>query len=74
MRTNALIGAAIAAFFIFRLANAQAAAVDDSDEQLPNLVEEGNAFPYTYPDVLYDGQTRMTKNFSLDEFTVSITS
>lgn len=75
MRTSALIGAAVAAFFIFRLANAQAAqAVDDTDEQLPGLADEGNAFPYTYPDVLYQGQNRMTKNFSLDEFTVSKTA
>jgi hypothetical protein len=75
MRTSALIGAAIAAFFIFRSANAQAAqAVDDTDEQLPGLADEGNAFPYTYPDVLYQGQNRMTKNFSLDEFTVSKTA
>lgn len=74
MRTEALIGAAIAAFFIFRSANAQAAAVDDTDEQLPDLVFEGNAFPYTSPDVLYEGQNLMTKHFSLDEFTVSKTA
>ena len=64
MRTEALIGAAIAAFFIFRSANAQEAAVDDTDEQLPDLVFEGNAFPYTSPDVLYEGQNLMTKHFS----------
>jgi len=75
MRTSALIGAAIAAFFIFRSANAQAAqAVDDTDEQLPGLADEGNAYPYTYPEVLYQGQNLMTKNFSLDEFTVSKTA
>lgn len=74
MRTNALIGAAIAAFFIFRSANAQAAAVDDTDEELPSLADEGNAYPYTYPDVLYEGQNLMTKHFSLDKFTVSKTA
>lgn len=74
MRTEALIGAALAAFFIFRSSNAQAAAVDDTDEKLPDLVFEGNAFPYTNPDVLYEGQNLMTKHFSLDEFTVSRTA
>lgn len=75
MRTNALIGAAIAAFFIFRSANAQATqAVNDTDEELPNLANEGNAYPYTNPDVLYEGKNLMTKHFSLDEFTVSKTA
>lgn len=75
MRTNALIGAALAAFFIFRSANAQAGqALDDTEEELPSLADEGNAYPYTYPDVLYEGKNLMTKHFSLDEFTVSKTA
>ena len=74
MRTNALIGAALAAFFIFRSVNAQAAQAEhDTDEKLPALSDEGNAFPYTDPNYSYE-ENLMTKHFTLDEFTVSKTA
>lgn len=78
MKTSTLVGAALAAFFIFRTGTAKAQG-NDTEERAPGIAfeGEGSAGATVLPDVAYEtgqGDTPMTEHFTLSEFTKSRTA
>lgn len=79
MKQSTLIGAALAAFFIFKASKAQAGAVDTNTgaEVQPNLPEIEFTQSPVLPDVAYKGNYQDVQNmgnFTIEEFVASKTA